>query len=217
MSVEHFVKQGECLSSIAYKYGFGDYRTIYNHPANATFKTKRPSPNVISPGDIVIIPDKSSKTEPCATSARHLFTVNRPITKFRIVLASDSGEVYSDKRYKLTVEGRVCEGKTDSTGMVEQVIPADARTGELVIFLSDGDGIDGYTFPLDFGALDPPDQLSGAQARLRNLGYECETLNGVMDSSTQAALEAFQGQNGLNITGALDHETVETLRKLHEE
>lgn len=53
---EHTVKAGECLSSIAASYGFRDYRTICDHPSNAAFRAKRPNPNLIYPGDVVMIP-----------------------------------------------------------------------------------------------------------------------------------------------------------------
>jgi hypothetical protein len=41
--LNHVVKQGESLASIAKKYGFTDWWAIYNHPSNADFKRKRPS------------------------------------------------------------------------------------------------------------------------------------------------------------------------------
>jgi N-acetylmuramoyl-L-alanine amidase len=47
MAVNHTVKQRECLSGIAKKYDFRDFRIIFNHPKNAEFKRKRPNPNVI--------------------------------------------------------------------------------------------------------------------------------------------------------------------------
>src|ERR1051325_8947818 len=54
----HVVKKGESLSTIARQYGHSDWKAIYDHPANAGFKKKRPNPNVIHPGDVVVIPDK---------------------------------------------------------------------------------------------------------------------------------------------------------------
>ena len=219
MPVEHRVEQGECLSSIADSYGFSDYRTIYNHADNADFREKRPNPNVIMPGDVLTIPDITSKTVACETALRHVFTLKQAITKLRIVLASDSGELYCGKRYRLTVDGQDYEGKTDSEGLVEQTIPAGAKEAELVVFLSDSEEeeIEGYSLHLELGALDPPDYVSGAQARLINLGYECESVGGTLDAATQAAIEAFQEHNGLSVSGVLDDATVEKLRQLHEE
>lgn len=217
LTMEHCVVQGECLSSIAHKYGFGDYRKIYDHPDNADFKKKRPNPNVIYPGDVLVIPDFEAKTEDCGTESRHKFRAKKLGTKVRIVLASDDGQAYGGKRYLMTIDGQHFQGKTTSAGLVEQVIPPDAKSGELVIFLNDGDGIEGYSFPLELGALDPPDQVSGAQARLLNLGFDCGSANGTIDDSTKAALEAFQEKQGLTVSGDLDDATIKKLRELHEE
>ncbi len=44
------VKQGDYFAKIAKKYGFSDWRTIYNHADNAELKQKRPDPNILHPG-----------------------------------------------------------------------------------------------------------------------------------------------------------------------
>lgn len=41
MAKYHTVQQGECFSSLASKYGFKDYRSIYDHSENAELKEKR--------------------------------------------------------------------------------------------------------------------------------------------------------------------------------
>ena len=57
----HTVAQGECLSTIAASYGFRDYRTVYNDPANAEFREKRPNPNVIwGSADVLWLPGQTS-------------------------------------------------------------------------------------------------------------------------------------------------------------
>jgi len=58
----HTVVQGEHLSSIAKKYGFSSYKTIWDHGQNADLKKKRQNPNVIFPGDRLFIPDKVEKS-----------------------------------------------------------------------------------------------------------------------------------------------------------
>src|SRR5438552_2032144 len=67
MPTQHTVKAGETLSSIAQQNGFRDWNTIYNASENAAFRKKRPNPNLIVPGDIVMIPDKKSKTVPVSS------------------------------------------------------------------------------------------------------------------------------------------------------
>ena len=54
----HIVRAGENLTAIARKYGYSDWKTIYDHARNADFRKKRPNPNVIMPGDEIYVPDK---------------------------------------------------------------------------------------------------------------------------------------------------------------
>ena len=58
MSTPYTVKSGDWLQKIAEQHGFAHYTEIYNHPDNAAFRQKRPDPNKIFPGDIIMIPDK---------------------------------------------------------------------------------------------------------------------------------------------------------------
>jgi hypothetical protein len=54
------VQPGDTLNKIASKHGFNNYRDIYDHPSNAALRAKRPNPNLIFPGDVIVIPDKGS-------------------------------------------------------------------------------------------------------------------------------------------------------------
>jgi hypothetical protein len=54
----HVVKTGENLSSIARKYGYSNWRTIIDDPTNAEFKRTHQNPNLIFPGERIVIPDK---------------------------------------------------------------------------------------------------------------------------------------------------------------
>jgi LysM domain len=56
MSIPYTVKSGDTLSSIAQKQGIRSWQEIYNHPDNAAFRIKRPNPNLIYPGDVVMLP-----------------------------------------------------------------------------------------------------------------------------------------------------------------
>jgi hypothetical protein len=58
MATNYTVRPGDTLGKIAARYGFSNYREIYDHPANAAFKAKRPNPNLIFPGDVIVIPDR---------------------------------------------------------------------------------------------------------------------------------------------------------------
>lgn len=54
------VKAGDSLSKIAKAHGISDWRTIYNDPANSGFRSLRPNPNLIQPGDTLTIPGGSA-------------------------------------------------------------------------------------------------------------------------------------------------------------
>lgn len=58
MSTNYTVKPGDNLTKIALSHGFKSYRDIYDHPLNAAFRAKRPNPNLIFAGDVIVIPDR---------------------------------------------------------------------------------------------------------------------------------------------------------------
>ena len=83
MTIEHEVHQGDCISSISYEYGF-IWETIWNHPNNAQLKKARKDPNLLAPGDLVFIPDKTLKDERRATGQMHRFQLKSVPAKLRI-------------------------------------------------------------------------------------------------------------------------------------
>jgi hypothetical protein len=99
------------------------------------------------------------------------------------------------------VEGRIYNGTTSDTGLLEINLPARARTGLLKI------PEEQLECELQFGWLDPLDEITGAEARLQNLSYYHGDLNGEMNDDLQEALEIFQSDFGLPVTGELDDVT----------
>jgi hypothetical protein len=58
MSKPYTIRAGDTLTHIAAREGFPSWRDIYHHPDNLAFRVKRPNPDRIFPGDVLIIPDK---------------------------------------------------------------------------------------------------------------------------------------------------------------
>ena len=116
------------MASIAKKYGFADYKTIYNHAENAELKAKRPKPNLLAAGDIVSIPDKDPGEKPGGTEQKHKFKIKRQKTKFRVTIKDDKDKPFADKKYELKIGKKTLTGDTDAAGFLEQEIPADAAT-----------------------------------------------------------------------------------------
>lgn len=219
MPIEHKVKQGECLSSIAKKYGLADWRIIYDYPQNAEFKRKRPNPNLICPGDKIFIPDKKLKEEGGGTENRHKFRVQVSKTFLRLIIQAEDGKPLSGKQYELHVEKLEIpyEGTIGGDGLIEQEIPADAEEGKLTVWMGENtDDEDSYTCMLKIGHLDPIDEISGVQARLNNLGFHCGPVDGILGLKVKEGLKSFQAKIGLEPTGEINDETKNKLRERHD-
>lgn len=210
MATNHQVKAGDCLSSIAFEYGFLP-DTIWNHPSNAELKKKRKDPNVLLPGDVVFVPDKRLKEVSHATNQVHKFTVKNVPAKLSLRLLFE-GEPRRSEPYTLDIDGKKISGTSDSDGNIKISIPPNARSGKLTI----GTGERLMEYNLQLGRLDPVDQISGVQSRLNNLGFNCGRVNGVLNDETKEALEAFQVSVGLPPNGELDAATQAKLYESHE-
>jgi N-acetylmuramoyl-L-alanine amidase len=214
----HTVAQGECLSSIAHRYGYA-WQTLYNAPENAELRRQRPNPNVLLPGDRVVIPERVPVGGRVPTGAVHDFRVHRPRERLRIVLYDDGGEVLANCPYLLTVEGVEVRGRTDAHGLLDARIPARAHHGALRIWARDADEGDterGLVIDLALGALDPLDHVTGLQARLNNLGYRAGAEDGIAGPRTRRALARFQAEHRLPATGELDAATRAALGRVHD-
>lgn len=60
------IVRGDNLSKIAKRYGLGSWREIYFHAANTAFRQLRPNPNLIHPGDCVMVPQATQVSRPIA-------------------------------------------------------------------------------------------------------------------------------------------------------
>lgn len=210
MPTVHVVQQGECLSSIAHKYGFSNYEKIYNHGDNAAFKQARPDPNLIFPGDRVTIPDKVVKAFSCATGQAHRFVVKLPKRKLQLELLDTAGEPIADIPYTLVVGIQTFEGATSSEGKLEHDIPAKEQKAKLTM--------NGVTRVLFIGHLNPIKDtedagISGIQSRLRNLGYPVASVDGQLNASTRAAIQAFQSDHDLTVDGEVSDALIAKLQQ----
>lgn len=219
MARYHTVKQGEYLALIAKNTGFRNWRTIYDHPKNSDLRTKRPNPNVLFPGDQVYIPDKTPKTETCATAKTHVFKVPAPTMLIRIRLQErEEGKPLKNAKCVLKVGNTEYPITADDDGKIEKEVPLGTKTLELSVtdhFLH---------WTLQVGHLDPLREgedeahiITGIQGRLNNLGYECGPVDGKFGPRTQLALQEFkQHKMGRDdADGTLDDDTIDALEREH--
>ena len=204
------VKQGDCISSIAYEAGFL-WETLWNHPDNAKLRQLRRNPNALLPGDVVTIPEKRVKEESCDATRLHKFRIKGVPVRFNLRLLDIAGDPRSDVPFTLEVHGSFRRGRTDSDGRISEVIPPIAR--KAILMLSPpGSKVEVYEFQL--GHMNPTDDIAGLQARLRNLGY-LKIITGQMDAATHNILWKFQHARGLPETGEPDAATLSALADEH--
>jgi Putative peptidoglycan binding domain len=208
MSERHTVEQGETMSSIAHDFGFMSFETILNHPQNAELKAARNNPHVLLPGDVVFIPDKTAKNAAIAAGEGHVFKVKRSPLTVRIALLDLQRKPLGNVDCKVFVDGSERSHTSDGEGVIEVSVRSSTREVKLVTPEQE--------LILDVGALDPVEEVSGWQARLRNLGYfhgEVGDDSNVDESSL--ALRLFQADNDLDVTGEPDANTRAKLLDSH--
>lgn len=207
MATFHKIKQGEYLSKVAAKYGFADYRVIWDHPDNAELKQRRQNPNVLYPGDRLFIPDKGLREESCATDQRHRFRFQGQTLMLRIVIKDAEDQPVANTQCELLVELTAYQLTTDSDGRVEQRIPVTAKSGKLTIL--------DMKIPLQIGKLDPVEEVTGWQARLNNLGYKAGPIGSAEEEQIRSAIEEFQCDYGLEVDGDCGPNTQAKLKEVH--
>ncbi len=209
---KHRVKQGECLSSIAARHGFGDWKTIYDHPRNSELRRKRPNPHLLFPGDDVFIPEKNPLPMSVKTGEFLMVTLTVPMRRVCVTVLDGDDEPLGNQPW--VIEGRyaVAVGTTDGSGRLETDLPAQLGRATLEVA--------GLIYELELAGLDPLDdapdsRLSGLRGRLANLGYEPNLDEPEMTEATRTALAAFQRDHGLEGSGEATSETLSKLEEVH--
>jgi hypothetical protein len=210
------VQQGDCLSSIALRFGFAGWKPIFEHPDNAEFRQRRPDPNIIYPGDILRIPDRRQKQVSAGTEKKHSFRLKRPQTYLRLVVRDERGRPFKEQKYRLIV-GKVLNetGQTAADGRLEHPIPPDAEQAVLTLWVKRDNRQREYRWVLNLGHLDPIDEISGTQARLSNLGFDCGKVDGTLGPRTEAAIRGFQEKFGLETDGVAGPVTKDKLEEIY--
>lgn len=201
----HVVRQGECLYSIAARYGT-TASALHDHPKNAELKQSRPDPSVLAPGDLVWVPSDPPPKLSISSGGTHRFKAPATIAT-EIQLQHVPGHPVADKPYQLRVGAAIYRGRTTSEGVVKVKAPIHAGGGDLTIWPS-GTENEGSPVHIEvaFGGLDPISEPSGVIGRLENLGYRAA-------DDLPGALSGFQATHGLPVTGQLDDATRDALTR----
>lgn len=208
----HYVRAGECFSAIAARHGYRDPRKLYEHPANADLRRKRPDYNLLRPGDEVHIPDPSPRVHDVATGQTHVFRMPAATKAVSLRFLAPDGAPRAGLRYVFRVDGEPArEGVTDGHGAVTHEVGLDVE--EVLIDLPPDE-----SYRLRVGALDPMDDpehgYAGVRQRLTNLGFDGAPDDADSDRARHA-VAAFQLAHDLPPTGVVDEATRRALAAAH--
>ena len=209
MAINYQVKQGDCISSIAFENGFLP-DTIWNHPNNAQLKVKRQDPNVLMPGDVVFVPDKRLKEISEPTSQVHKFICKLTPATLYLHLLND-GEPIANETFELDVDGKITDGITDGEGKLRVSISPNAKKGVLMV----GEIGDQIKYDLNLGTLEPIDKVSGVKKRLYNLGYKVGSLNDQITEELEDAIFEFEFDHQLTQTGKITETNRAKLKEIY--
>jgi hypothetical protein len=217
MSTRHVVEQGEYLSQIAFEAGFRNYEAVWNDAANADLKKKRQNPNVLFPGDVVVIPDRKTREESVATDQRHRFKVTIPKLKLRIRLIGLDSKPAADVEVDITIDGNVTPVTTPGDGMIEQLLSPIARGGSIRFKDERTAFKQQIAIEVKVGHLDPVEEESGQRGRLNALGYEAGDPAKSGDGSLEfrSAVEEFQCDHASKVDGVVGPLTRKKLQDVY--
>jgi len=207
------VKQGECINSIAYRYGL-DADTIWNHPNNSNLKASRNKErNILLAGDILFIPLKEHKNFVGMPNHHYRFRRKGVTSKLQIQILDENEQPCAGIKYLLSVGTMMVRSMTNEDGWVIAAIPPNERSGKLTI-LNNGEAEE---CDLSLGYLDPLDTDTGLSQRLFNLGYTSTdyTKEHGFKNDKKEALLNFQIDHGLEETGELDDRTLSVIKEVY--
>ncbi|WP_437875236.1 type VI secretion system tip protein TssI/VgrG [Sorangium sp. So ce513] len=122
---------------------------------------------------------------------------------------------YAHKDYVLKSLGMKIEGKTDSEGVIEADLPAEARTAEITLWIEPRPTGKTKRYVVALGELAGVDSVPGIESRLRNLGYYWGRSQTEITGDLARALRDFQRDHDLECTGRADAATRAKLVEIH--
>ena len=213
------LQDGEHFAQVVARAGFFNFRQVWESDANQALRERRRSPHVLLEGDEVGVPEVVPKTVEVQSGFVHRFTLKGPPLKVRISLRGFGGEPLAGLAARLACGERASEPPSGDDGVVELVIPNSAAAATLTV--------EGLESPVEIGRLAPIEEEKGWRARLVNLGYLApppeapEAASGGAGETAgdadegRSALEEFQCDHGLELTGEPDPATLAKLEEVH--
>jgi Putative peptidoglycan binding domain len=200
------VADGDHVSGIAQANGFDDYKTVWNSSPNAALRSTRTNPHELVAGDSLSIPALASRPVSKPTGADHVFTIIRSPMNVRVKVLGMTMKPSASLACKLNGVAL----STDGSGIVAAPVDKLARTVTL--------SLDAGDLALTVGGLEPSAEATagGWKARLFNMGFLIDPDAGDGDDELAFAIEDFQADQGLTVTGTIDDATQAALQTAHD-
>lgn len=209
---KHVVQQGECLTSIAHRYGFGDPAKIWGHAQNKALADKRGNGHILFPGDELFIPPREAKAVGVARGKKVEVTVKLPRRHLELVIRTSKHEPIAGADWVLAFDGQELRGKTGPDGKLETEVPATTGKARLTVGKLVWELAIGHLDPI----LDAPDDgVSGLQGILKALGVLAGRVTGTWTRETHDAVVAVQRWLGHAPTGEPTPALKRDLHDLH--
>jgi len=242
METDHVVQSGDCIESIAKRFGFFP-DTIWEHANNSALRDLRKDPNILHEGDVVHVPQLTEKEESGANEKKHRFRRKGVPARLRMVFmrpkppdeeaesgAAGSGnsdpseyqepvrqfeeehEPIANAKFVIEIDGITTDGTSNAEGLVDVPIPPDAVKGKIRFFPGTEDEI---SYDLELGEMAPIETIIGVRKRLYNLSYRCPPSGDEMDPVLKDAIGRFQAEHDLEVTRESDQATQDKLKEVH--
>lgn len=123
-------------------------------------------------------------------------------------LHDSTGSPLSYRTYSLTLPGgERRQGSLDRDGCLHEQIPEGVERASLQV----GERL----FELDMSELPDTESVEGVQERLNHLNYFVGRTDGEEGRFTRMAVERFQRDQGLEVTGRVDAQTSKRLQEVY--
>ena len=210
----YVVQQGDWLSRIAGLNGFDSFDPIYNYARNQKLKQLRPNPNELYPGDEIWIPGGRREVTVPSYAVQpktwKLVAGSGPQEELNIIVRDSENKPLRNADYVLQLGGYAKSGTTDGDGRLKEKLYVEMLDMAKLTLT-----VNGQTFPIKIGHLDPYNTLTGAQSRLKNLGYYDGEVDGEMSADLRASLYKFQKDKGLDADGLPNDATLQKLDQVY--